>query len=135
MSLPTPVPCLGCWQPALETRWQYQLQGVKKYRSTGGIDVLITAVPFTGGPPVAPDAFDIDLYVDPAISGDNDTVDAAAVEAIHAQGDRAVCYVDAGTWRSGGPTPMPFPIRSKEGRTAGPASAGWTSAGPASSYR
>jgi hypothetical protein len=119
-ALPEPVPCHGCWHPGLETRWQYQLQGVKQYGSTGGINVSIAAVPYTGGPPVPPDAFDIDLYVDPAISGDNDTVDTVAVEAIHAQGGHAICYVDAGTWERWRPDADSFPDSVKGRRNGWP---------------
>jgi hypothetical protein len=107
--LPPPVPCHTCWQPGLRTRWQYQLQGKRRYRATGGINTGITTVPFTGGPPVGPDAFDIDLYVDSEISGDDDTVDTAAVDAIHQAGGRAVCYVDAGTWERWRPDADSFP--------------------------
>jgi hypothetical protein len=40
---PAPAPCTGasCWYPALDSRWQYQLQGVAAYASTGGINVNI----------------------------------------------------------------------------------------------
>jgi hypothetical protein len=99
---PAPVPCTGspCWHPALATRWQYQLQGVSAYASTGGINVGIGAVPFTGGASVQAGVFDFDLYVDQAISGNNTTLDTAAVTAIHAAGAKAICYVDAGTWEN-----------------------------------
>jgi len=102
VSPPAPVACTGspCWHPALSTRWQYQLQGVSAYASTGGINVGITARPFTGGSAVPPGVFDIDLYVDQAISGNNTTLDTAAVNAIHARGAKAICYVDAGTWEN-----------------------------------
>ena len=48
---PAPTPCTGtsCRHPALDSRWQYQLQGVAAYASTGGINVNISRVPFTGG--------------------------------------------------------------------------------------
>ena len=114
-SLPPPTPCNGCWHPPLVTRWQYQLQGVQAFASTGGINVAITEVPYGGGQPVAPDAFDIDLYVDQKISGNDHTVDTAAVTAIHAAGHRAVCYVDAGTWENWRPDAKQFPkkVRGK----------------------
>jgi hypothetical protein len=102
---PAPAPCTGssCWHPALNSRWQYQLQGVAAYASTGGINVNISAVPFTGGAAVSPSVFDIDLFVDAAVSGNNTTLNTAAVNAIHAKGGRAICYVSAGTfepWRA-----------------------------------
>ncbi len=84
------------WKPALNSRWQYQLQGDTAFASTGGIDVNICAVPYTGGSCVKPSVFDIDLYVDELVSGNNHTVDTAAVNAIHANGGHAICYVDAG---------------------------------------
>jgi Glycoside-hydrolase family GH114 len=41
--------------------------------------------------------FDIDLYEDGRISGNDHTVNTAAVNAIHRRGGHAVCYVSAGT--------------------------------------
>jgi hypothetical protein len=108
---PAPIPCTGstCWYPPPAARWQYQLQGVSGYSSTGGINVSITAVPFTGGNAVHPYVFDIDLYVDQSISGNNSTLDTAAVNAIHAMGARAICYLDAGTWENWRPDAGQFP--------------------------
>jgi hypothetical protein len=101
---PAPVPCNtqqgACWHPALNARWQYQLQGLAQYASTGGINVNIGSVPFTGGAAVTPSVFDIDLYVDQAVSGNNTTLNTAAVNAIHASGRKAICYVSAGTWEN-----------------------------------
>jgi hypothetical protein len=103
-TVPPPVACNttqgACWHPALNARWQYQLQGVAAYASTGGINVGISATPYTGGAAVHPSVFDIDLYVDQAISGNNTTLDTAAVNAIHAAGGKAICYVSAGTWEN-----------------------------------
>ena len=108
---PAPIPCSGtkCWHPALSARWQYQLQGVSAYASTGGINTTITAVPYTGGNAVHPAVFDIDLYVDQAVSGNNSTLDTAAVNAIHAMGAKALCYLDAGTWENWRPDADQFP--------------------------
>ena len=103
-TVPAPVACDtrqgACWHPALNARWQYQLQGVAQYASTGGINVGISGVPFTGGAAVHPTVFDIDLYVDQAVSGNNTTLNTAAVNAIHARGGHVICYVDAGTWEN-----------------------------------
>ncbi len=48
---PSPVACDAtkgaCWKPALNARWQYQLQGVTAYASTGYINVNVSAVPYT----------------------------------------------------------------------------------------
>src|SRR5436190_7091708 len=94
---PAPLACDttqgACWQPAVNSRWQYQLQGVAAYVSTGGINTTISAVPFTGGAPVTPAVFDFDLYVDQAISGNNTTLNTAGVNGVHARGARAICYI------------------------------------------
>jgi hypothetical protein len=101
---PAPLACQtsqgACWHPALNARWQYQLQGVAAYSSTGGINVGISAVPYTGGAAVSPSVFDFDLFVDQAISGNNTTLNTAAVNAVHAAGKKAICYVSAGTWEN-----------------------------------
>src|SRR5436305_2388648 len=102
-----PVPCNtsagACWKPATNARWQYQLQAAKDKRgnclftSTGGINVGITGVPFTGGAAVAPSVFDIDYQTDGACTGGTITQEnTGAVNAIHAQGGKAICYIDAG---------------------------------------
>jgi hypothetical protein len=101
---PAPLACDthqgACWHPALNARWQYQLQGVAAYASTGGINVGISAVPYTGGAAVSPSVFDFDLYVDQAVSGNNTTLDTAGVNAVHAAGKKAICYVSAGSWEN-----------------------------------
>ena len=71
--IPDPLPCDAaagaCWDPEPTTEpWQIQFQG--------RIDLSIPA-------PV----YDIDVDSDPAL-----------VDAIHAQGDRAICYISAGSW-------------------------------------
>ena len=103
-ALPSPVACDTtkgrCWHPGVNARWQYQLQGVAAYSSTGGINVNISAVPYTGGAPVKPAVYDFDLYTDQAIAGTNTTLNTAAVNAVHAAGGHAICYVSAGTWEN-----------------------------------
>ena len=102
-----PVPCNtgagACWKPAVSTRWQYQLQAARNkagdclFPSTGGINVGITGTPFTGGAAVAPGVFDIDFQTDGACTGGTITQEnGAAVAAIHANGAKAICYIDAG---------------------------------------
>jgi hypothetical protein len=102
-----PVPCNthagSCWIPATNARWQYQLSAAKDKRgnclftSTGGINVNITGTPFTGGAAVAPTVFDIDFQTDGACTGGTITQEnTAAVNAIHAKGAKAICYIDAG---------------------------------------
>jgi hypothetical protein len=111
---PAPVRCSGnCWRPALDSRWQYQLQDLAAYESTGGINVDICAVPFTGGSCVQPVVFDIDLY-----DLDGVTPNAQATDAIHARGGRALCYVSAGSWENWRPDAGAFP-ESVKGRKNG----------------
>jgi endo-alpha-1,4-polygalactosaminidase (GH114 family) len=86
------------WKPSPTDRWQYQLESSNRHRaSTGGIDVGICEKPHSGGPCVHPDVFDIDLYEDGQVSGNDHTIDTAAVQAIHDRGADAVCYLSAGT--------------------------------------
>jgi hypothetical protein len=102
-----PVACKahggGCWMPATNARWQYQLQAARDkagnclFPSTGGINVGVSGTPFTGGAAVRPAVFDIDFQTDGACTGGTITQEnAAAVSAIHAAGARAICYIDAG---------------------------------------
>jgi hypothetical protein len=95
-----PVTCTGCWVPALQSRWQYQLQGVAAYASTGGINTVISAPPAGGGAAVSPQVWDFDLYVDQTVSGNNTTLNTAGVNAVHARGGHAICYISAGTWEN-----------------------------------
>jgi Glycoside-hydrolase family GH114 len=86
------------WQPPPDARWQYQLESAKRdLASSGGIDVDIGTVPHVGGGCVRPDVFDIDLYVDGRVSGNDHTINTAAVEAIHDRDAQAICYLSAGT--------------------------------------
>jgi len=123
-ALPSPVACDttkgACWHPAVGERWQYQLQGVAAYASTGGINVNISAVPYTGGAAVRPSVFDIDLYTDQAISGNNTTFNTAAVNAIHAAGGHAICYVSAGTWENWRVDASQFPASVKGSKNGWP---------------
>jgi endo-alpha-1,4-polygalactosaminidase (GH114 family) len=85
------------WQPPRDARWQYQLESSnRQLASTGGIKVDICELPRSGGGCVRPDVFDIDLYVDGQVSGNDHTVNTAAVDAIHDRGAHAICYVSAG---------------------------------------
>lgn len=86
------------WVPSPDDRWQYQLEGGEKsLAASGGIDVDICKAPFTGGACVRPDVFDIDLYEDGQVAGKEGVPNSAAVDAIHARGAHAVCYLSAGT--------------------------------------
>jgi hypothetical protein len=81
-ALPDPVPCDGCWVPALETSWQWQLQG----RIDTSVDVEMYDV----------DAFD---------------VSARLVDRLHDDGRAVVCYVSAGSWERWRPDADRFPER------------------------
>jgi endo-alpha-1,4-polygalactosaminidase (GH114 family) len=81
--LPLPVPCAGCWRPALNTSWQWQLSSV----------------------PAAP-YLDVTMY-------DIDGFDATAgdVARLHATkgGRKVVCYISAGTHENWRPDAGDFP--------------------------
>ena len=113
-ALPAPVPCNtsagSCWQPPLVATWQYQLQGSVNSSGqcidpgTGFINTGITGTSFATGKQVAPTVFDIDIYQDGKCYTPNNygVLNSAAVNALHAQGDKVIGYIDAGTaetWR------------------------------------
>lgn len=79
-TLPPPVPCPGCWHPALNTSWQWQLSG-------------------TVAQTFAVTMYDIDMF-------DNA---ASVVSSLHAQGRKVICYIDAGTWEYWRPDAGMFP--------------------------
>jgi hypothetical protein len=72
-----------------------------------------------GGAAVTPSVFDIDLYVDPAVAGNNTTFNSAAVNVIRANGGKAICYVSAGTFEPWRPDAASYPTRSRAGPSAG----------------
>lgn len=78
--------------PPQRARFQYQLQPVPGHEATGGVNVDVCEAPFTGGPCVRPEVWGIDLY-----EADGVTPNRRAVDAIHARGGYALCYVDAGS--------------------------------------
>jgi endo-alpha-1,4-polygalactosaminidase (GH114 family) len=86
------------WEPSPGARFQYQLESSdRSHAATGGVDVGICRPPASGGSCVRPQVFDIDLYADGRISGNDHTINTAAVDAIHRRGAHPVCYVSAGT--------------------------------------
>ncbi|WP_067458486.1 endo alpha-1,4 polygalactosaminidase [Actinomadura macra] len=91
------------WKPAVGSRWQYQLSGNPAFRATGGVNVDICVRPHAGGACARPQVFDIDLYADGSVAGNNSTLNTAAVKAIHARGGKAICYLDAGSVEKGRP--------------------------------
>ena len=98
LSLVATVPeTAATWRPPVGARWQYQLEATHGHASTGGIDVDICEKPASGGACVRPGVFDVDLYVDGRVSGNDHTVNRAAVHALHAGGAHAICYLSAGT--------------------------------------
>jgi len=82
---PPPADCPQCWHPPLKVEWQWQLSSP-----------LDPSVPAQVS---GMQAFDIDLF---------DT-DAGVVTALHAQGRKAICYIDAGTWEKWRPDADEFP--------------------------
>ena len=100
----------SCWRPPVVSRWQYQLQGSVDpagqciYPATGFINTAITGTSFATGRQVAPLVFDIDIYQDGKCYNPSNygVLNTAAVSALHAQGDKVIGYLDAGTaetWR------------------------------------
>jgi hypothetical protein len=81
-ALPDPVPCPGCWAPALQTSWQWQLQGP--------IDT----------------SFDVDMY-----DVDGFEVPRGVVSDLRADGSAVVCYISAGSWERWRPDADRFPER------------------------
>jgi hypothetical protein len=78
--LPDPVACPGCWAPALETSWQWQLDGP--------IDT----------------SFDVDMY-----DVDGFEVPRGVVSRLHDDGSAVVCYISAGSWERWRPDADRFP--------------------------
>ena len=86
------------WVPSRDDRLQYQLEGARRaLAESGGIDVEICEQPFGGGGCVSPTVWDLDLYEDSSIAGREGVLNSRAVDAVHARGGHAVCYVNAGT--------------------------------------
>lgn len=79
-ALPGPVRCRGCWQPELETSWQWQLQG--------RVDLSLGV-----------EMYDIDGF----------EATRSLVRRIHDRGAAAVCYVNAGAWERWRPDADRFP--------------------------
>nr|MBA2240928.1 endo alpha-1,4 polygalactosaminidase [Solirubrobacterales bacterium] len=78
---------------------QYQLEASPERAddSSGRIDVDICRRPASGGECVRPRVIDFDLYLDRRGTDDDSTLNRAGVDALHARGGYAVCYVDAGS--------------------------------------
>ena len=90
VELPEPVPCDGCWVPALETNWQIQFNGE--------ID-----------PTLDVDMYEVDMF---------DT-SKETVKEFHDNGTPVVCYISAGSWERWRPDAGDFPKRVRGRRLAG----------------
>jgi hypothetical protein len=88
-SLPEPVACDGCYAPALQTSWQWQLQGT--------VDTSV----------------DVAMY---DIDGFEATTDL--ITQLHNDGRKVVCYLSAGSWENFRPDAGDFPT-SVLGRSNG----------------
>jgi Glycoside-hydrolase family GH114 len=74
------------------------------YPGTGFINTTVTGTSFATGKQGAPAVFDIDIYQDGKCYTPNNygVLNREAVNALHAQGDKVIGYIDAGaaeTWR------------------------------------
>ena len=81
-ALPDPVACNACYVPAVQTSWQWQLQGT--------IDTSVDV-----------EMYDIDGF--DATSG--------LVDQLHTDGRKVMCYVSAGSWEDWRPDAADFPAR------------------------
>lgn len=81
-TLPPPTACPGCWHPALNTSWQWQLSG-------------------TVNQSFKVQVYDIDMFEN----------SAGVVSSLHSKwpGVKVVCYIDAGTWENWRPDASQFP--------------------------
>lgn len=79
---PNPTPTdQAIWRPSVDTSWQWQL-------NSATIDTTVNAA-----------VYDVDGF----------EVSAATVASLHAQGRRAICYIDVGGWESYRPDAAAFP--------------------------
>lgn len=79
-ALPPPVPCTGCWLPAVGATWQLQLSGT--IDTTKNVQV-----------------YDIDGFDTPK----------AVIDTLHARGIKVVCYLSAGSWEDWRPDAGQYP--------------------------
>lgn len=83
-ALPAPVDCSGCWHPALNTSWQWQL--------SGKVDTSFNVT-----------MYDIDMFEN----------DASVVQSLHKANRVVICYIDAGTWENWRSDASQFPSSIK----------------------
>ncbi|HVO60426.1 MAG TPA: endo alpha-1,4 polygalactosaminidase [Terriglobales bacterium] len=106
---PPPIPLHG-WHPTGALRHQFQLQGVPgQFCSTGGYNTDVSGLSFLGKT-VAPKVYAIDLYADDGACPNykRGTLNADAVNSLHAQGKRAIAYISIGAWESYRPDASKF---------------------------
>jgi hypothetical protein len=82
LQLPSPTPCVACWQPPQDTSWQWQLSGTVDT----SVDVAM---------------YDIDMFDNPA----------SLVTSLHNDGRHVVCYISAGSIEKWRPDKSEFPDR------------------------
>jgi hypothetical protein len=85
-----PAEAAGPWKPALHAKWQWQLSSVP---TKAQIDALTGQVDF----------WDVDGFDTPK----------ATVDYIHSKGDKAVCYMSAGSFENWRPDAATFPAAVK----------------------
>jgi hypothetical protein len=85
------------WHPPAEVAWQWELDHPLNLASPSDMGTGVTD--YLGAPAADPSVYDIDGF-------DNS---AATVSALHARGDRAVCYIEVGAAESYRPDYGDFP--------------------------
>jgi hypothetical protein len=81
-ALPSPTACVGCWDPAPVTSWQWQLSGTVDT----SVDVAM---------------YDIDMFDNPS----------SLITSLHNDGRHVVCYISAGSREQWRPDKNDFPAR------------------------
>jgi hypothetical protein len=75
------------WQPAQKIEWQWEIGHALNTTSAADMGTGITAYNGDTAPATNPSVYDIDAIENPA----------STVTALHALGDRAICYIEVGT--------------------------------------
>jgi hypothetical protein len=97
----TAVPSRSWWHPGPRPlAWQWELDHPLDLSSPADMGTGATAL--GGGPAARPAVYDIDGFENPA----------ATVSALHARGDKVICYIEVGAAESGRPDYRQFPARA-----------------------
>lgn len=97
----TAAPPRSWWHPGPRPLpWQWELDHPLSLSSPGDMGTAATAL--GGGPAARPAVYDIDGFENPA----------ATVTALHARGDKVICYIEVGAAESGRPDYRQFPARA-----------------------